>query len=120
MIILRSQFIFLLLVLVLAQARHFVWAPLLVICAIALFGIPVAAARGKLHMPGYAGLSLLALVVGLVLGRIGAHATKGSVAAVVLSAIFFMLIAVAIGSVLALACYRERPAPETQSKDTAQ
>jgi hypothetical protein len=120
LIVFRSPFDSFLAAIVLAEARHTIIVPLLILCALVVIAIPIAASRGKLHMPGYAGLALLALVVGLLLGRMGTHAAKGSGTAVVLSAIFFILIAIAIGSVLALACYRERPAPETQSKDAAQ
>ncbi len=105
----------------LADVHHGIIIPMLIVCGIVIIAIPIAATRGKLHMPGYAGLALLALVVGLILGRLGAHATKGSPAAVALSTIFFLLIATSIGSVLALACYRQPPPPsEPQSKDAAQ
>jgi hypothetical protein len=117
---LRSTFFSYVATIALAESRHTIIVPLLAVCALVVIAIPIAAARGKLHMPGYAGLALLALVVGLLLGRMATHAAKGSGTAVALSTIFFILIAIAIGSVLALACYRERPASETQSKDAAQ
>jgi hypothetical protein len=84
--------------------------PLLLACLGVLVGIPVAAARGKLHVPGYAGLAFLAFILGLVLGRIaGARAVSGTIAGLSLSILFFLLMATAVGSVLALLFYRHPP-----------
>jgi hypothetical protein len=103
----------------LAETHVPILIPLLCVCGIVIVAIPVAALRGKLHMPGYAGLALLSLVVGLVLGKISATASiKGTPAGIALSAIFFVLIAVTIGSVFALACYRQHEPPAAD--DSAQ
>jgi hypothetical protein len=73
-------------------------------------GISVCARRGKLHIPGYVGLAFLAFAVALVLGRIsGAHGVTGTHFGVLLSVLFFLLIAVAVSSILALFFYRHPP-----------
>lgn len=75
-----------------------------------LIAIPWAAARGKLHIPGYVGLAFLTFAIALLLGRIaGAHAITGTTAGVLLSVAFFLLIAAAAGCVVALFFYRHLP-----------
>ena len=72
--------------------------------------IIVCARRGKLHIPGYVGLALLAFAVALILGRIaGARGVSGTHFGVLLSILFFLLMAVAVGSILALFFYRHPP-----------
>jgi lysylphosphatidylglycerol synthetase-like protein (DUF2156 family) len=72
--------------------------------------IIVCARRGKLHIPGYVGLAFLAFAVALVLGRVaGARAVSGTHVGVVVSILYFLLIAVAVGSILALFFYRHPP-----------
>jgi hypothetical protein len=84
--------------------------PLLLACLGVLVAIPMAAARGKLHVPGYVGLAFLAFALGLVLGRIvGARAVSRTIAGLSLSILFFLLMATAVGSVLALFFYRHPP-----------
>ncbi len=84
--------------------------PLLLACLGVLVAIPVAAARGKLHIPGYVGLAFLAFALGLLFGRIsGARAVAGTIAGLSLSILFFLLMATAVGSVLALFFYRHPP-----------
>jgi hypothetical protein len=79
-------------------------------CALIVVVIPICASRGKLHVPGYVGLAFLAFAIGLLLGRIaGARAVIGTIAGVLLSIMFFLLIATALGSVLALFFYRHPP-----------
>jgi len=87
-------------------AKLSVVASLLLACFSILAGIPFAAARGKLHIPGYVGVALLAFAIGLLLGRIaGAHGVTGTLLGFSLSIVFFLLIATAVGSVLALFFY---------------
>jgi hypothetical protein len=88
--------------------------PLIVPLALACFAIiillPFAAARSRLHIPGYVGLAFLGFIVGLLCGRIsGIRGVSGTPSGVLLSLTFFLLIAVAIGSVLALFFYRDPP-----------
>jgi hypothetical protein len=79
-------------------------------CAVIVMTIPICASRGKLHIPGYVGLAFLAFAIGLLLGRIAStRAVTGTIAGVILSIVFFLLIATALGSVLALFFYRHPP-----------
>jgi hypothetical protein len=85
-------------------------APLILACVLILVAIPVAAARGKLHVPGYVGLAFLAFLTAFVIGRIsGAHSIAGTPLGTFLSLLFFLLMAAAVGCVLALFCYRNSP-----------
>ena len=75
-----------------------------------LIAVPWAAARGKLHIPGYVGLAFLTFAIALLLGRIaGARAITGTIVGVLLSVAFFLLIAAAVGCVVALFFYRQPP-----------
>jgi hypothetical protein len=72
--------------------------------------VPLAAARSRLHIPGYVGLAFLASILGLVCGRIsGIRGVVGTGWGVMLSLLFFLLISFAAGSVLALFFYRDPP-----------
>jgi hypothetical protein len=72
--------------------------------------IPFAASRGKLHVPGYVGLVIASFGIAFIFGRIsGVHGVRGSTLGVVLSILFFLLIAVAAGSMLAILFYRAPP-----------
>lgn len=83
---------------------------LLVVCAAILIAIPVAARRGKLHMPGYSGLSMLCILVALGFGYIaGRNGIKGTAVGIALSFVFFALLAAGIGCILALAVYKRKP-----------
>ena|ERR1700691_2638221 len=85
-------------------------APLLGGCLAIAIAIPAAAARSKLHMPAYIGIAILAFVASLVFGEIsGTRQITGSMAGVVLSIACFLSIAVSVGSILALAFYRNPP-----------
>jgi hypothetical protein len=82
--------------------------PLSMACFAILIVVPLAAARSRLHIPGYVGLAFLASIVGLLFGRIsGIHGVAGTPWGVLLSLLFFLLIAFAFGSVLALFFYRD-------------
>jgi hypothetical protein len=84
--------------------------PLVLACLAVLVAIPAAAARGKLHVPGYAGLAFLGFALGLLAGRIsGARSITGTVTGVCLSILCFLLMATAVGSVLAIFFYRHAP-----------
>jgi lysylphosphatidylglycerol synthetase-like protein (DUF2156 family) len=73
-------------------------------------GISVCARRGKLHIPGYIGLAFLAFAVALILGKIsGARAVMGTHFGLLLSILFFLLMAVAVSSIVALFFYRHPP-----------
>jgi hypothetical protein len=82
--------------------------PLSMACFAILIVVPLAAARSRLHIPGYVGLAILASMAGLLCGRIsGIHGIAGTPWGVLLSLLFFLLIAFAFGSVLALFFYRD-------------
>jgi hypothetical protein len=84
--------------------------PLLVACFAIMIVVPLAAARSRLHIPGYVGLAFLASILGLICGRIsGIRGVAGTSWGVMLSLVFFLLIAFAVGSVLALFFYRDPP-----------
>jgi hypothetical protein len=93
---------------VIAFAANFrVIVPLSVACCAILIALPLAAARSRLHIPGYVGLAFLALVLGLVSGRVsGIRGVAGTSAGLFLSLAFFLFLAVVVGSVLALFFYR--------------
>lgn len=79
-------------------------------CLLVALMVLFAASRGKLHVPGYVGLALASFAVALILGRAsGAQSIRGTHTGAVLSILFFLLVAVAIGSVLAIFFYREPP-----------
>jgi hypothetical protein len=70
----------------------------------------MAATRGKLHIPGYVGIALFAFAGGLIFGKLaGFNRVASSPAGPILSIVFFLLIAVAVGSILALFFYRDPP-----------
>jgi hypothetical protein len=84
--------------------------PLLVACMSIVIVVPLAAARSRLHIPGYVGLAFLASILGLLCGRIsGIRGVAGTRWGVMLSLLFFLLISFAVGSVLALFFYRDPP-----------
>ena len=87
-----------------------IWIPLALGCLILAAAIPYAASRGKLHMPGYVGIAALAAATGFLTGHLsGARRIQGTTAGVVLSIIFFLMVAAVIGSILALFFYRGAP-----------
>jgi hypothetical protein len=80
------------------------------VCIVVVVAVPIAASRGRLHIPGYVGLALVSFVVAFILGRIsGVHGVRGTRSGEVLSIVFFVLIAVSVGSVLAIFFHRETP-----------
>jgi hypothetical protein len=84
--------------------------PLSVACFAIMIVVPLAAARSRLHIPGYVGLAFLGSVLGFICGRIsGIQGVAGTPWGVTLSILFFVLIAFAVGCVLALFFYRDPP-----------
>jgi drug/metabolite transporter (DMT)-like permease len=84
--------------------------PLLIACLAVIVALPFAAKRGRLHIPGYVGVAFLALMLGLVCGRISAiHGVARTPSGILLAFLFFLLIATAVGSVLALFFYADPP-----------
>ena len=86
--------------------------PMAFLCITVMLAIPMAASRGKLHIPGYVGIAILAFGIGLLSGRLaGAQGIAGRKVATVLSVAFFVLLAAAVGSLLALFVYRHPSEP---------
>jgi hypothetical protein len=97
-------------VLVASGPRLPVLVPVGLACLAVVVVLPWAATRGKLHVPGYVGLAFLACALGLLLGRIsGVRCVAGTLGGLFLSILFFLLMATALGSVLALLFYRHSP-----------
>ena len=83
---------------------------LVFVCVLIALAVPFAAARGRLHVPGYVGVALASFAVAFVLGRIsGISGVRGTHSGQALSVAFFLLVAVAAGSVLAIFFYAEPP-----------
>jgi hypothetical protein len=81
--------------------------PLIAACILIAVSISSFAHRGKLHIPGYAGIAALAFILSLVFGRFaGARAMAGTTVGVLFSILCFLLLAVAVGSIVALFFYR--------------
>ena len=77
--------------------------PLSIVCIAVVIAIPAAAARARLHIPGYVGLAFLAFALALLLGWLsGTHSIAGTTTGLLLSIVFFLLIAAAVGCVVAL------------------
>jgi hypothetical protein len=77
-------------------------------CAAIVVTLPMAARRGKLHVPGYVGIAILAFAMSLLCGfASGYRSFAGTSVGVALSLLCFWLVATAVGSVLALCFYRQ-------------
>jgi hypothetical protein len=72
-------------------------------CIAIVVGIPAAAHRGKLHVPGYIGIALLAFPTSFICGLAsGYHWFAGSLVGVALSLLCFWSAAVGVGSIVAV------------------
>ena len=81
--------------------------PLVIACLAIVIGLSVAASQSHLHIPGYVGLAFAAFVAAMAAGHFsGAPNISGTLAGVTLSIVFFLLIAITVGAVLALFFYR--------------
>ena len=77
------------------------------VCLATVASLCVAASRSFLHIPAYVGLAFFSFAAAMVVGHFsGAANISGTPAGLVLSVLFFLLIATAVGSVLALFFYR--------------
>jgi hypothetical protein len=82
-------------------------APLIVACILIAVAISFLAHRGKLHIPGYAGIAMLGIVLSLIFGKFaGARSIAGTGVGVFFSILCFLLLAVVVGSIVALFFYR--------------
>jgi len=81
--------------------------PLIAACVLIAGSISFFAYRGKLHIPGYAGIAALGFVLSLIFGRLaGARSIAGTPVGVLFSILCFLLLSVVIGSIVALFFYR--------------
>ena len=81
--------------------------PLIATCILIAASISFFAHRGKLHIPGYAGIAALGLVLSLTFGKVaGTRSIAGTAVGVFFSILCFLLLAVVIGSIVALFFYR--------------
>jgi hypothetical protein len=89
------------------RVRLQVALPLIVACVLVIAFIPWFASRGKFHIPGYGGIAILGFACGMLFGRMsGARSIVGTVAGFSLAVMFFLLMATAVGCLLALFFYR--------------
>jgi CDP-diglyceride synthetase len=82
--------------------------PLTLSCLVVVVVIPAAAWRGKLNVPVYALMMFASAVIAYVTGKLaGAQSVQGTVLGVVISFIFFLLVAAAVGSFFGIFFYRQ-------------
>jgi hypothetical protein len=83
---------------------------LILVCFGVVVALAAGARKGVLHVPGYIGTAMFAFVVALVCGWLaGIHRISGSPLGVILSILFFLLISISAGSVLAIFFFRPPP-----------
>jgi hypothetical protein len=91
-----------------ASVKLSIVVPLIAACVLVTVSIPTLAHRGKLHIPGYAGIAMLGFVLAFLFGKFsGAHAITGTGVGVFFSILCFLLLAVSVGSIVALFFYRD-------------
>lgn len=94
--------------------------PLGVACVVLLALIPSAASRSKLSVPIYALLALVSGVLAFVAGHMaGADSIHGTPLGVVVSIIFFLLVASGLGCFLGIIFYRH-PDEEAEVSPSAE
>jgi hypothetical protein len=82
--------------------------PLALSCFAIMVIIPISAARGRLHIPGWIGFALFSFVLSYTCARIsGVHSFVGKPTGVFFSIACFLFLAAALGSVIALFFYKE-------------
>lgn len=101
--------------------RFGIAVPLSLGCLVLIVVIPSAARRGKLSVPIYALLAFATGAAAFVIGKIaGAESVRGTALGIVLSIIFFLLIAALLGCLLSLFFYRHHPSDLEQSEAVSQ
>lgn len=82
--------------------------PLVLSCLVVVAVIPSAAWRGRLNVPVYALMLFVAAFVAYGIGKVaGAQSVHGTTLGVVVSFIFFLLVATSVGSFLGIFFYRQ-------------
>ena len=97
-------------------------APLSLSCLVVVVVIPAAAWRGRLSVPVYALMLFASAFVAYGTGKVaGAQSVHGTTLGVVVSFIFFLLVATAVGSFFGIFFYRqpveEDSIPSTSPQD---
>ena len=90
--------------------------PLSLSCLVVVVVIPAAAWRRKLNVPAYALMLFASAFIAYIMGKLaGAQSVQGTVLGVVISFIFFLLVATAVGSFFGIFFYRQPMDDATQS-----
>ncbi len=94
--------------------------PLSLSCLVLVVVIPAAAWRGKLNVPVYALMLFVSAFVAYGIGKLaGAQSVHGTTLGVVVSFIFFLLVATAVGCFFGIFFYRQ-PTEESTSESGSQ
>jgi hypothetical protein len=84
--------------------------PLALSCLIIMTLLPISAARGRLHIPGWVGFALFSFVLSYTCARIsGVHGIVAHPTGVFFSILCFLFLSAALGSILALFFYKDPP-----------
>ena len=82
--------------------------PLALSCLVLVAVIPSAASRGRLNVPVYALILFASAIVAFIVSKLaGAESIHGTAVGIVLSFIFFLLVAAAVGSFFGIFFYRQ-------------
>ena len=84
--------------------------PLAISCLAIMIILPISAARGRLHIPGWVGFALFSFVLSYTCARIsGVHGIVAHPTGVFFSIACFLFLSSALGSILALFFYKDPP-----------
>jgi hypothetical protein len=84
--------------------------PLALSCFAIMVILPISAARGRLHIPGWIGFALFSFVLSYTCARIsGVHSFIAKPTGVFFSIACFLFLAAALGSIIALFFYKDPP-----------
>jgi len=96
--------------LLLFAARLGIVIPLLLACLFVVVTIPTAARRGKITIPSCVWMGLGAAVLALGMGKLaGVSGVRGTITGIIVSIVFYLLIATALGSFVGLYFFRQPP-----------
>jgi hypothetical protein len=84
--------------------------PLALACFSIMIILPIAAARSRLHIPGWVGFAFFSFILSYTCARLSAVSSYvGRPTGVFFSILCFLFLAAALGSVIALFFYRDPP-----------
>jgi hypothetical protein len=85
-------------------------APLILASLAIMIILPIAAARSRLHIPGWVGFAFLTFILSYTCARIsGVTGFVGRPTGILFSILCFLFLAAALGSVIALFFYKDPP-----------